>query len=81
MSSGFSFSIYPNPAENYVTITKPDDRSEYDVSVADLSGRTVYNTRMKTTLLTIDTGSLPAGIYLVRLSDGNTSSVKKVIIY
>ncbi len=81
VKSGPSFSIYPNPAENYVTITKPDDPSEYNVSVADLSGRTVYTTRMKTSPLTIDTGSLPAGIYLVRLSDGNTSSVKKVIIY
>jgi hypothetical protein len=68
-----SFSIYPNPAKNNVTI----ELSEYTVgtlAVFDLNGKIVVCQSINGTYATINTSSFANGNYIVRLvNDGKPS--------
>jgi len=73
--------MYPNPATNEVTIVL-DNSSNYSVTVLDLMGRTVYQASFNSAQTTIDTQTLNAGNYFVRIIDNNTnaSETSKLIV-
>jgi hypothetical protein len=50
------------------------------VDVMDISGRLVHSQSLQTTGLSSTPLSLPAGVYVVRLNDGQTSRTDKVIV-
>jgi len=75
-SSVDNFELYPNPAENHVTISVT---KKTDLQIMDLAGRIVYsqNTIAGKTFISLE--NLKSGIYIVQLnSDGNTISKKLV---
>jgi hypothetical protein len=62
--------LWPNPAGDRVNVSalKP-----YDVSVYSTDGRLMMQQRMRSNTETMSLAGLPAGIYLVRFSDGVNS--------
>lgn len=69
-----NFDIYPNPAENKITIA-----SSYPIAnvvINNLLGQVVYIQQHNSDKVQIDVSNLPAGIYLIRV---NGSEVRKFL--
>lgn len=66
--------IYPNPATSSVTIETVEEN--INVTLFDVSGRTVLSTTQKT----IDISGLAKGIYMVRGTAGNTYINQKILV-
>jgi hypothetical protein len=75
----FDFLVYPNPAEQNITI-KATDITE--ITLLDLFGRVVYQESNSTTvnLKSIDMSTLNSGIYFLKVVNSkNQTSIKKII--
>lgn len=69
--------LYPNPTDKNVTL-KVTNGVQGFVSLTDLSGRVIYQTKMTMDTLQLDLGGLSNGIYLIHYVDGNLNKVIKV---
>lgn len=77
-----SFSVYPNPANNHLTITGQLESEQLQAEIYDLSGKLVYSGNFATTgyKAHIDL-SLEAGMYLLTITDQNNKKmVKKLVV-
>ncbi|MGV6829017.1 MAG: T9SS type A sorting domain-containing protein [Flavobacteriales bacterium] len=72
-----AFSIYPNPAQDFVTITSALEGSK-TIQVFDLLGNKVLDTNTINDQLNVS--PLTSGIYLISISQDNITSTKKLII-
>jgi hypothetical protein len=61
--------MWPNPATGSVTITLPEVLTGKDMAVTDLSGKQLWGTVANAQRIVIPAGTLPAGIYVVRIGD------------
>jgi hypothetical protein len=66
MQNEHSISVFPNPANTVVNIRSKDNIT--DVSILNLLGETLYNSKCYTQKLQIDVSNLPSGIYFFRLN-------------
>lgn len=76
------FRIMPNPAQDvlYLKVVSLFS-SNYDISIIDLLGRTVHETKETSSpFLQYDVSQLPNGTYLVRLQHKNEVYTQKLII-
>jgi hypothetical protein len=78
-------SIFPNPAINSATVVYTSATSnDINISVTDINGRTVLgmndNAVKGENKFTINTSGLSKGMYLVKISNGQDTQVKKLII-
>jgi hypothetical protein len=62
-----NFRIYPNPSNEFVTITGA--LGSYEIEVFDLTGRKMITTEMTTNSLQLDVSSLTQGVYLLKVID------------
>ncbi|MGO4292067.1 reprolysin-like metallopeptidase [Chitinophaga sp. RAB17] len=62
--------VYPNPANNIVNIKLPDFKGKSDVSILDANGNVVLHRIVSTASTQLDISGLPAGIYMIRITDG-----------
>ncbi|WP_179218068.1 DUF5689 domain-containing protein [Dokdonia pacifica] len=69
-------SIYPNPAQDVVTITTVSN-TQKEVSVFDITGKLVLRT---TTLNTINVQTLETGIYLMTITENDATATAKLIV-
>ncbi len=70
------FSMYPNPAQDLLTITSASN-TEKAVIVYDLTGKLVLD---KTITNTLDVSRLQTGIYLMNITEGDATVITKLII-
>jgi aminopeptidase N len=74
------FSIGPNPADGYLNIFMLNPSSQNkQIDILDISGKLIYQTSTIESKKTVNTSLLPAGVYLVRVSDGQNTLVKRFI--
>lgn len=71
------WTIYPNPASGIVTVTGVE---QAEVTVSDMTGRTVSKHTIGQGCRTIDVSQLTAGSYFLRITSGNDSAVRKLIV-
>ncbi|HQV51414.1 MAG: T9SS type A sorting domain-containing protein [Flavobacteriales bacterium] len=65
-----SFNLFPNPADDSITIQLPEQKEALMVVVLDATGRTVLTTRTQLTGRTvIDIDQLVQGVYTVSIAD------------
>jgi hypothetical protein len=62
---------YPNPVTDHLTLLNTQNR-DLLVTIVSLNGSTVYNARFDAYSMTIPTGQLAAGQYVVYLMDAVT---------
>jgi len=71
------FSVYPNPVNDILNI---NSRANVDsISIYNILGKTVLETKPNSISPSIDMRSLPSGIYLVKVVIGDNSKTIKVI--
>lgn len=71
-SSNVSFSIYPNPTNNEISIYTSDNSSEYIAELTDLTGKNVKSIVFQgQNKLTFDLSNLSSGVYLINIYSNN----------
>lgn len=63
------FTCYPNPANQSLMIQTKT--AEGEIKISDLSGRLVLSQMMKNETNSISTENIPAGVYFIKLFNGN----------
>ncbi len=82
----FEFSVYPNPATEYVDIKLSGSDQLTGVYLYDLTGKLIFQKRVENESLSvssttrIDVSSLRPGIYLVKLADVQRELYKRLIV-
>lgn len=76
VANNASFGVYPNPANDFVTISEANGA---EVKVIDMLGRTLISKVVKSTNETISINDLQTGMYMIQIvKDGQTSSQKLI---
>jgi hypothetical protein len=73
-----SVSLFPNPAGKTVHLTS--DFAIESITVIDINGRIVIKKHPAFNALEINTSSLSAGVYLVKINTGSSILTRKLII-
>lgn len=76
----FEYKLYPNPADEYVTIESCGFQKNDLLILQDLFGKTVRTMIVTTPYFTLDTKNLKPGIYTVQ-RDKNKASTKLVVLH
>lgn len=78
----WEFSIAPNPASDFCTVTLMNERSNRPsrISILDMTGRTLYSLLTQQEHIQLNTTSLSAGIYIVQVTNNGISNSKKLCI-
>lgn len=73
--------VYPNPAKNKVTITIPQTKDLY-YTVMNLKGQVIMREKIDSGAkeLNLDISSLRTGNYWISFTDGNFSTVRKLVV-
>jgi hypothetical protein len=74
--------VYPNPADDYITVSGLNSGMNYTAQLVDLSGRVVVSNTITSDNAQLATGELTAGVYLLNITDENgiRSEAQKVIV-
>lgn len=76
-----SVRIYPNPANEHVTITFDQKmQGNAQLTIYDMLGKVKYTTEPKSADTVIDTSEWARGVYFVRLSLNNIQVTRKVVV-
>ncbi|WP_300569699.1 S8/S53 family peptidase [Flavobacterium sp.] len=74
------FTIFPNPAKDKITINLQQDNSvNAKVEIMNTIGQKVYSSSISLGNNDISIAGLSSGLYVVKITDGEKSSVKKII--
>ena len=71
--------IYPNPANNKLTIETPQLTKESTLTILNLNGQELIRQQVKDSKTQIDISNLASGIYFVKLITDMTVEVRKII--
>lgn len=77
-----SIKIYPNPATDQFSIQLTNFNADVQVSVIDLVGKIAINKNiaMGTEIISLNTSGFSKGVYMVRITSGNHSIAKRIVI-
>lgn len=73
------FSVYPNPANDRITVSLEILSAEATITISDVVGNSVVRTRVKDLNTTIDMSMLSKGIYFITVNYGGKTVTKKII--
>lgn len=74
------FSIYPNPASHFVTVTPFSKLHPYSIELFDMNGKSVLYKENLIQEQNIEVDFLSQGFYLMKIIQDNGISVKKIVI-
>jgi uncharacterized repeat protein (TIGR01451 family) len=66
-----SWSWYPNPVVDELTLTCSADQMDQQLEVVDVTGRMILSVRINQNQLRIDTSDWSSGVYTIRTGDGS----------
>jgi len=73
------FSIYPNPATNFVKVTMPKNSSDATVTIFNVLGKKVGLQEVNSISNKIKTSHLNSGVYLLKFDAGNFTQTLKLV--
>lgn len=77
--NGNTFSVSPNPSTGFFNLTF-DNEIDGDVVIYNYQGKVVYQNLSNTLTQSIDLSNEPAGIYLIKVMNGNSVGFSQIII-
>ena len=80
-----NFSVYPNPSNGVINVKfQTENNTRISLELFDLTGRRVYNSIFESAETVFDNsvniGNVANGIYLLKATQGNRSTTKRIII-
>jgi hypothetical protein len=77
-----SFVVFPNPADESLTINWTGLPVNGIIEIIDLSGKTIrsFNLKGTTSSCQLDISDINSGVYLMKVSDGKSSEYRKIVI-
>lgn len=78
-SNGPLVSVYPNPADNHVTVNLKSQGQAY-MTMTDITGKTLLRKALHQGENMIDTSKYPKGAYILTIADGNGRTTQKLLI-
>lgn len=79
-NNSLTFSVYPNPANEYIRITTYAAENKFNLSIINVTGKLIYEYLIGDTETVVNTTGFSKGVYIIELSDGNKVSRKKLVI-
>lgn len=74
------FNVYPNPANNFVTVSNEDNVAINKISITDINGRTVKSVDANgLSEAQINISELNAGVYFLNIDTNEGSATKKIV--
>lgn len=75
--------VYPNPASGSLTINWSGALKNGWIEIMDLSGKTIRSINLQDSVSSyqLDISDISSGVYLIKVSDNNSSEYRKIIIY
>ena len=75
-----NFTVYPNPADEYLIIESKNTNNSIEILIYDISGKIVIQKQTNEKQTKIKTEQLPPGIYIVKsVSEGKVNTDKLII--
>ena len=74
-----SIRLYPNPANEYITLDNSSNIELKGINVYDMIGRLVKQIEVRNNTQTIEISNLPSGVYLFQMYNEKRSTLKRVI--
>jgi hypothetical protein len=78
--SNASIQLFPNPADQFITVVTDFTDLNYNLIITDIFGREIKNEQVNNKNFTIETQSFSEGIYLIKIVNGKNSSTRKFVI-
>jgi hypothetical protein len=75
-----TFKIYPNPAQNFVSVALPNGVEQGTVKIYDILGKVIVNQIINTNQNTVDISSLVSGSYMVVLRTDYGNATKTLLV-
>ncbi|MFN4235322.1 MAG: M43 family zinc metalloprotease [Bacteroidia bacterium] len=73
--------LFPNPANNVVTlILSGEENPENEITIFDLNGKIVFNTKLNTNTINIDISNIENGVYFIQSRGNSGVWTEKLII-
>ncbi|HOV11777.1 MAG TPA: T9SS type A sorting domain-containing protein [Bacteroidales bacterium] len=73
-------SVYPVPANNYIHVVAGKPLAGHKISLINVDRKTLKTSYAEDYGAIIDLSDVPAGIYVINVSDGHRNCIKKVMI-
>lgn len=74
------FSVYPNPAHDYITIMLEDQGNTTSYELYDILGNVIIEKKRMNNVATIDISNIANGIYFIDISNEKQHTAKKIIV-
>ncbi|MBK7572482.1 MAG: T9SS type A sorting domain-containing protein [Bacteroidetes bacterium] len=76
-----SINLFPNPANNHLTIALGSNNKKVEVAIADMTGKIIYTTiAYETNRIEVNTSEFAEGIYIVQIGTEKYIETKKFIV-
>ena len=75
--SSFSFKMFPNPTSDILYL---DGKGLETIEITDQLGKIIYTSELTSGKNTVDVSSLDKGIYFIKIGDGKSTDISKLII-
>jgi serine protease len=71
--------VYPNPASSVVTVSTPSSYDQSKVTLFDAAGKLVQTGTINNSICELKIGSLPSGIYFLKVDGAAGLTVRKIL--
>ena len=76
-----SINLFPNPANNHLTIALGSNNQKVKVTIADITGKIIYSTTAsETQKVEVNTKEFAEGIYVVQIQTADFFETKKLVV-
>ena len=75
-----SIKVYPNPAEEYITIANPDNLDNLSIRIINTKGEIVLQRLMLQNTMQVDVSTLSKGIYIIRVFNNEFNIHHKLVL-
>jgi hypothetical protein len=72
--------LFPNPGNGIFTLNIPGLNSMASIDIMDISGKNLKSLKTAINSFSIDLSDISEGLYFVKVSEGDKSTVKKLVI-
>jgi hypothetical protein len=74
-----AWTIFPNPANDFLNISLAENSGETEISILDLLGNVIESEKINSGNSTLDLSALPHGMYFVKVVSNGKSGMKKFV--